>query len=223
VILTDPSPSVTWQVEQEGENVMKRVVPLMIAGLVGLIPGQASGKKAVTPEDCDRAISETAQAYEQGRQPDDESEQLARRCSTIAYAEDIGTEDVDIDGAGSTGRITTASTGSGCRTIADGRIYFNGFGQQIIRFVGYLRGCFYRGHMTGGDFWTSIDSCCFWFYEGIVDSNNGGCFRGCGFVSRYRRGSFIYNPPYPAITTRVQPWFRLRVNGDGTATHSAGD
>jgi hypothetical protein len=198
--------------------VMKRAVPLLIAGLVGFVPGQASGEEAVTQEDCDRAISETSQAYEEGRQPDPDTEQLARRCSTIAYEKDVG----DDDGS-SQARLAAAPRGSACRTIADGRIYYNGFGQQIIRFVGWLRGCFQRGRMAGGDFWTSIDSCCFWFYEGIVDSQNGGCFQGCGFVSRYRRGSFIFNPPWPAITTRIQPWFRLRVNSDGTATHSAGD
>ena len=198
---------------------MKRVMPLVIAGVVGFVPGQAGGQETATEEDCDRAIRERAQAYQQGRRPDEESEQLARRCTTIAYSESFGTTSADPKA----GRVATASTGSGCRTIADGRIYYNGFGQQIIRFVGWLRGCFTRGHMTGGDFWTSIDSCCFWFYEGIVDSKNGGCFHGCGFVSRYRRGSFVYNPPYPAITTRVQPWFRLRVNGDGTASRSAGD
>jgi hypothetical protein len=198
---------------------MRRVVLLVIVGLVGFVPGQASGEEAVTEEDCERAISETSQAYERGRQPDGEAEQLARRCSTIAYSRDLGSN----LGRFQTRRRAASLTGTACRTIADGRIYLNGFGLKIIQFVGYLRGCFQRGRMAGGDFWTAIDSCCFWFYEGIVNASNGGCFRGCGFVSRYRKGSFIFNPPWPAITTRVQPWFRLRVNSDGTATHSAGD
>jgi hypothetical protein len=195
---------------------MRSIALVTIAGLLGLFPGLASGQETVTEEDCERTVSQTSQAYEEGRQPDEGTEELARRCSTITHVESVGTAD-------SGEKTARLSAGSGCRTVANGRLYYNGFGQQIIRFVGYLRGCSYRGHITEGDFWTSIDSCCWWFYEGIVDRDNGGCFNGCAFVSRYRKGSFIYNPPYPSITTRVQPWFRLRVNGDGTATTSAGD
>ncbi len=197
---------------------MRRFVSLAVAVFAAMVPMEATGKEAVTEGDCDRAIRETAHAYKHGRQPEEGTEQLARDCTTIAGVETFTNE----DGSGDGEAVTASSVGSGCRSIADGRIYYNGFGQEIVRFVGHLRWCFNRGWTTGGNFWIDVNRCCYWYYEGIVDQGNGGCLSGCTFVSRYRMGSFIFNPPWPAITTRVQPWFRLRGNGDGTATHSSG-
>lgn len=199
---------------------IKRVVPpLLVVLLVGLVPVPGAAQEAVTQADCRRAMQETARAYKQGRQPEASTEQLARECSTPVRSETIASE----DGPANEGVITTSSVGSGCRTIRDGRALYNGFGQEIIYFVGTLRWCFNRGWTTGGSFDLNVRSCCFWYFEGNVLSENRGCFNGCTFVSRYRLGSFIFNPPWPTLTTRVQPWFRLRGNGDGTAVHSSGD
>jgi hypothetical protein len=123
------------------------------------------------------------------------------------------------------------ATHSGCKTIGRAIGIKNGLGQVVARFVGHLEWCWrdINGSQSGGHrvwagrFWVTEDTCCFWFYEGIVAANNGGCFNGCSYVSRYRKGSFIFNPPWPAITTRYQPWVRLQGNADGSYSTSAGD
>jgi hypothetical protein len=199
-------------------SIAGALVPPLVVLLMGLVPVPAGGQEVVTPADCDRAVQETIGAYRKGRRSDPGTEQLARDCSTPVRSETIVSEgDPSSDGA-----VTRTSVGSGCRTIRDGRAYYNGFGQEIIFFLGTLRWCFNRGWTTGGSFDLDVRSCCFWYFEGVVHSENRGCWGGCTFVSRYRLGSFIFNPPWPTITTRVQPWFRLRGNGDGTAVHSSG-
>jgi hypothetical protein len=207
---------------------------LVLAASLGVAVAEDGGTEPVSAADCDLAIKETTQGYERGRPVRRSVEQLARECTTIAYSEPLGavssplTEpseaggtEPDRLGAGSTEREAEAA-GTICRSVTDGRAYYNGFGWEIVRFQGHLRACGDRSRTTGGDFWMTINRCCNWFYEGIVHHNNGGCFHGCGFVSRYRMGSFVFNPPWPTISTRLQPWFRLRVNADGTASHSSG-
>jgi hypothetical protein len=202
---------------------MKRITLLMVVLAAGLAPAPALGQASMTQADCERAIKETARAYRQGRPPVPAIQDLARLCTTPVRSEPVVSDASDDPGlvAVDPGLVTMAA-GSGCRTIQDGRAYYNAFGQEIIWFQGHLHWCFRRGWTTGGHFWMTVRSCCFWFYEGVVDAGQGGCFNGCTFVSRYRRGSFLFNPPWPTITTRMQPWFRLRGNGDGTAVHSSG-
>jgi hypothetical protein len=207
---------------------------LVLAASVGVAVAKDGGTEPVSAADCDQAIEETTRGYERGRPVRRPVEQLARECTTIAYSEPLGavsspltehseagSTEPDTLGAGSTEREAVAA-GTICRSVTDGRAYYNGFGWEIVRFQGHLRACGDRSRTRGGDFWMTINRCCNWFYEGIVHQDNGGCFNGCGFVSRYRMGSFVFNPPWPTISTRLQPWFRLRVNADGTASHSSG-
>jgi hypothetical protein len=197
---------------------MKRITFLAVVLAVGLAPAPSPAQTSTSPDGCERAIQETARAYREGRTPVPAIEDLARRCTTPVRSEPVVSDEGDGPG------VVTARAGAGCRTIQDGRAYYNVYGQEIIWFQGHLRWCFSRGWTTGGgSFWMTVRSCCFWFYEGVVSAGQGGCFNGCTFVSRYRMGSFVFNPPWPTITTRMQPWFRLRGNGDGTAVHSSGD
>jgi hypothetical protein len=209
-------------------------VGLVLAASVGVAVAEEGGGEIVTAADCDRAIERTTRAYQRGRRVGPQTEKLAQECSTVRYSQPLGAVSTtytdpsetgstqpDSSGGGSTEREAVA-VGTICRSVTDGRAYYNGFGWEIVRFQGHLRACGDRSRTTGGDFWMTINRCCNWFYEGVIHHDNGGCFHGCGFVSRYRMGSFLFNPPWPSITTRLQPWFRLRVNADGTASHSSG-
>jgi hypothetical protein len=207
---------------------------LVLAASVGAVFAEEGEGETLTAADCDLAIERTTRAYEGGRRVRPPTEQLARDCTTVAFSEPLGAASTiytepsgagstapDAFGAGSTER-EALTTGTMCRYVTDGRAYYNGFGWEIARFQGHLRVCGDRSRTTGGDFWMTVNRCCNWFYEGVVHHDNGGCLNGCAFVSRYRMGSFLFNPPWPSITTRLQPWFRLRVNADGTASHSSG-
>lgn len=118
--------------------------------------------------------------------------------------------------AGSVGPIEKQAAGGGCRVMSKGYAYRNGYGQTTALFVGNLRWCWNNGRVTSGSMWITVQRCCFWLYEGLVHEQNLGCFNGCTYVYEHRRGSFIFNPPWPAWTTRVQPWFALGGNGNGT-------
>jgi hypothetical protein len=120
------------------------------------------------------------------------------------------------------GPIERQPNGTRCRVMSKGYAYQNGFGMTATLFVGNLRWCWNRGRVTGGSMWLNVQRCCFWFYERVVFQQNFGCFNGCPFVQKHRRGSFIFNPPWPTITTRLQPWFTLRGNGNGTGSASSG-
>jgi hypothetical protein len=117
---------------------------------------------------------------------------------------------------GSLAPVERLATGGGCRLMSKGYGYRNGLGQIYALFVGNLRWCWNNGRVTGGSFWITVDRCCWWYYEGVIHQQNLGCFQGCTFVQKHRRGSFVFNPPYPPTSTRVQPWFTLGGNGNGT-------
>jgi hypothetical protein len=198
---------------------------LVVAASMGMAVAEEGGEEIVTAADCDLAIKETARGYERGRRVRHPVEQLARECTTIAYSEPLGAVSSPYTQPSQAGSTEQAALVAGtiCRSVTDGRAYYNAFGNEIVRFQGHLRACGNRSQTTGGGFWMTVNRCCNWFYEGVVQQSQGGCFNGCAFVSRYRMGSFVFNPPWPTITTRLQPWFRLRVNADGTASHSSGD
>jgi hypothetical protein len=119
------------------------------------------------------------------------------------------------------GKIEGTSA-AGCRTVSKGYAFRNGYGATMVLFVGNLRWCWSGGRVRSGSMWISVSRCCWWYYEGIVHQQNLGCFGGCTYVQKHRRGSFIFNPPWPTITTRVQPWFTITGYGNGAATASSG-
>ena len=184
-----------------GWSILVRVLASSVALLV-LAPAGVGAQEQVTRQDCEEAIAATAEADESGPTPDPDTEQLARDCMTPVSEGPIGEPTV-------TTSTRQGLRGTSCKTIHDGYGYANAFGQVFAAFVGHLQWCYNGNKVQGGDFWISHSSCCFWFYEGLVHSTNLGCFGGCGYVYRERKGSFIFNPPWPAVTTRVQPWFRL--------------
>jgi hypothetical protein len=187
-------------------GLLRRVLASSLALLV-LLPAGVEAEEQVTREDCEEAIRAAAEAYESGGTPDPGTERLARDCTTPVQEGPIG-EATET----STSR---AMRGTACKTIHAGYGYVNAFGIVFASFVGHLRWCYNGNKVQGGDFSITPASCCFWFYEGVVHSNNGGCFGGCDYVYRERKGSFIFNPPWPAVTTRLQPWFALYGNRYG--------
>jgi hypothetical protein len=190
-----------------GRGILVRVLASSVALLV-LAPAGVGAQEQVTRQDCEEAIAATAEAYESGLAPDPDAEQLARDCTTPVSVGPIGEPTV-------TTSARQGLRGTSCKTIHDGYGYVNAFGQVFAAFVGHLHWCYNGNKVQGGDFWITHSSCCFWFYEGLVHSTNLGCFGGCGYVYRERKGSFIFNPPWPAVTTRVQPWFRLYGDRNG--------
>jgi hypothetical protein len=187
---------------------------LVAAGLTVLVLGPTGvGAEQVDREDCEEAIAATADAYESRQTPDPETEQLARDCTTPV-------SDVTFREIESTGNMRLR--GTSCKTIHAGYGYVNGFGQVIVAYQGHLRWCYNGNKVQGGEFWTSDYSCCFWFSEGVVHSVNRGCFGGCDHVYRERKASFIFNPPWPSITTRRQPWFQMNANKSGGSWTNSG-
>jgi hypothetical protein len=187
-----------------------RILAKMLASVLALVvvaPVGVGAGEPVSLDDCEAAIQATADAYESGQTPDPETEQLARDCTTPVSEGPIGEPTVTT----SSGRLR----GTSCKTIHAGYGYANAFGNVFAAFAGHLSWCYNGNKVQGGDFWITQYSCCFWFYEGVVHGVNRGCFGGCDHVYRYRKGSFIFNPPWPAVTTRVQPWFEMYANKYG--------
>lgn len=189
-----------------GKGILVRMLASGLSLFV-LAPAGVGAQEPVSQADCEVAVQATAEAYESGQSPDPETEQQARDCTTPVTEGPIGEPTV----------TTTkgALRGTSCRTIHAGYGYVNAFGQVFASFVGHLSWCYNGNKVQGGDFWITPHSCCFWFYEGVVHSTNLGCFGGCEYVYRHRMGSFIFNPPWPAVTTRVQPWFQMYANRYG--------
>jgi hypothetical protein len=189
-----------------GKGILVRVLASALT-LLALAPSGVGAQEPVSEAECEAAVRATAQAYESGRTPDPETEQLARDCTTPVSEGPIGET-----------KVTTTKSGlrgTSCKTIHAGYGYVNGFGIVFASLVGHLSWCYNGNKVQGGDFWITPDSCCFWFYEGVVHSTNQGCFGGCAYVYRHRMGSFFFNPPWPAVTTRVQPWFQMYANKYG--------
>jgi hypothetical protein len=185
------------------------LVSMLATGLSLLVlaPAGVGAQEPVSEADCEAAIQATAEAYESDQTPDPETEQLARDCTTPVSEGAIGETTVTT--------TKSALRGTSCRTIQAGYGYVNAFGIVFASFVGHLSWCYNGNKVQGGNFWITVDRCCHWFYEGVVHTTNGGCFGGCGYVYRHRMGSFVFNPPWPAITTRLQPWFALYANKNG--------
>ena len=194
---------------------LRILVRLVVSGLTLLVlgPTVVGAEEPVSEADCEAAIRATAKAYGSGQTPDPETEQLARDCTTPVDEAPIGEPEITTE---------EGFAGTSCRTIHDGYGYANAFGQVFAAFVGHLSWCYNGNKVQGGEFWITTHRCCFWFYEGVVHSVNRGCFGGCDHVYRERRGSFIFNPPWPAITTRLQPWFQLNANKSGGSWTNSG-
>lgn len=184
---------------------------ILVAAALSPVPASARG---VTQEDCQRAIQATEDAYGAGTEPDEGTLAMAKACATPVREELIVT-DVRSTGA----RLR----GTSCKTIHVGYGYVNGFGQIITALYGHLNWCYNGNKVQGGDFWTTEDHCCWWFWEGIVSANNQGCFGGCPYVYRYRLGSWIFNPPWPQTTTRAQIWVAMAGDKNGSWWKNAGD
>jgi hypothetical protein len=223
----------------------RMVLPVVAVILLGVTPGRsAQGQEPITWADCETAMQSTASAYAAGQQPDPGTEQLARDCSTPVSQDSYTTyggkappcrseaqtsrrarhrvitlEEVEPRSCGATAGPKRS------RTITNGKVYFNGFGFKIIHFQAVMRWSYQNGRTAGQphEYFLVVERCCFWYYEGVVDFNNDGCWNGCTFVARRRMGSFIFNPPWPSITTRVQPVVRLVGYGDGGAISQAWD
>jgi hypothetical protein len=198
----------TW----DGRPLSSRNVILprvLVSGLTLLVlaPAGVGAHEPVSEADCEAAVQRTAEAYDAGRPPDPETEQLARDCTTPVSEGPINE---------TTATATKgAMRGTSCKTIHASYGYVNAFGIVFASFQGHLSWCYNGNKVQGGDFWITVDRWCFWFYEGVVHSTNGGCFGGCQYVYRHRMGSFIFNPPWPAVTTRLQPWFAMYANKNG--------
>ena len=109
---------------------------------------------------------------------------------------------------------TRGPGGATCRVMHKGVGFTNGFnGKVSVLLVGNLRWCWVRGRVTGGEFWMNVRQCCGWRYQGLVHQEDRGCFNGCKWVHRHRRGEFKFFITWPGFEGTVHPWVTL--SGDG--------